>query len=271
MINRLLTFILLATFIVPVGFFGFNMTMETIDRVLYDNVREEYIDKSPQNQKLPKHLSKNVVLIINLPGRGSGVILQPGVVLTAEHVTPQLNKHVLVMHAGKSPEIYKVVLTDRKNDLALLVKPGTKLDKGILDTIGINSPGQAALAMGYGAHSALMGVYSYEMGPDLIMGDLNSDTYSRPFIGGMSGGPIYNARGEIVGIVSRGYNVHFWLSQSEQRRAHKALRDFKNGQHVNADDLLYGMILAAPSLSPNEEMIKRFLSEAIKKAGKNGR
>lgn len=145
---------------------------------------------------------------------GSGVLVHPdGFVVTAAHVV-EAAELVEVHWLGGFKAKAKVVSLSRTEDIALLKVEGTP-PKAVVAVVGDSSvlkPGQRLFAIGapYGLeHSLTAGVVSALRDNDrpglmprhLVQTDV-------PLNQGNSGGPLFNEKGEVVGIAS------FMLSQS---------------------------------------------------------
>ena len=138
-------------------------------------------------------------------GAGSGVILGAGGVVTNYHVVDGASS-VTVQFADQRTAPAQVVRADRRRDLALLAVPTTEAPVALGETEGLQ-PGAPLLAVGYprpdalGARSASVtrGVFSgLWRAPDDVW-FVQTDTAVNP---GNSGGPLVDAQGRVVGIVT---------------------------------------------------------------------
>ncbi|MDX3906870.1 MAG: DegQ family serine endoprotease [Pigmentiphaga sp.] len=142
-------------------------------------------------------------------GQGSGFIVSPdGVILTNAHVVKGA-KEVTVKLTDRREFRAKVLGSDPQTDVAVL-----KIDAGNLPVVTIGNPnslrvGEWVLAIGspYGLESTVTaGVVSAKgrsLPNDGSVPFIQTDVAVNP---GNSGGPLFNARGEVVGINSQIYS-----------------------------------------------------------------
>ena len=147
----------------------------------------------------------------NVPthGQGSGFIISPdGLVLTNAHVVKGANE-VIVKLTDRREFRAKVLGSDPKTDVAVL-----KIDAKNLPTVRLGSTrdlqvGEWVLAIGspFGfENSVTAGVVSAKgrsLPDDSLVPFIQTDVAVNP---GNSGGPLFNARGEVVGINSQIYS-----------------------------------------------------------------
>ncbi|MEO5703159.1 MAG: DegQ family serine endoprotease [Gammaproteobacteria bacterium] len=137
---------------------------------------------------------------------GSGFIISPeGYVLTNNHVVKNADK-IIVRLSDRRELVAKVIGTDERSDLALLKVEAQNLPVVTLGTSSKLKVGEWVFAIGspFGFdHSATAGIVS------AIGRSLPSESYV-PFIQtdvainpGNSGGPLFNLKGEVVGINSQ--------------------------------------------------------------------
>jgi serine protease Do len=142
-------------------------------------------------------------------GQGSGFIVsEEGVILTNAHVVADASE-VIVKLTDRREFRAKVLGSDRKTDIAVL-----KIEAGELPVVAVGNPddllvGEWVLAIGspFGFdNSVTVGVVSAK-GRSLPDGSavpfIQTDAAVNP---GNSGGPLFNARGEVVGINSQIYS-----------------------------------------------------------------
>lgn len=148
----------------------------------------------------------STVRIVQGDGLGSGVYLGNGRVLTAAHVVPGTGR-IIVSFAEQQIGTAKVMRRDQADDLALLEIAGLDAAGARPITWGDSSilrQGDALVALGYPAGlplSVKVGVVSglrVEGDTDLIQTDASLNP-------GMSGGPVLNSSGYLVGITDFGY------------------------------------------------------------------
>ena len=139
-------------------------------------------------------------------GEGSGFIVSDdGLILTNAHVIDQADE-VIVKLTDRREYTAKVLGSDRRTDVAVL-----KIDAQDLPTVKLGSPdtlqvGEWVLAIGspFGFdNTATVGVVSAKgrsLPSDSLVPFIQTDVAVNP---GNSGGPLFNARGEVVGINSQ--------------------------------------------------------------------
>jgi serine protease Do len=142
-------------------------------------------------------------------GQGSGFIVsEEGLILTNAHVVADASE-VIVKLTDRREYRAKILGSDRKTDIAVL-----KIDASDLPVVAIGNPddllvGEWVLAIGspFGFENSItVGVVSAK-GRSLPDGSavpfIQTDAAVNP---GNSGGPLFNARGEVVGINSQIYS-----------------------------------------------------------------
>ena len=139
-------------------------------------------------------------------GQGSGFIVSPdGVILTNAHVVRDA-KHVTVKLTDRREFEAKVLGADPKTDIAVLKIAATGLPTVPLGSARDLQVGQWVLAIGspFGfENSVTAGVVSAKgrsLPDDSFVPFIQTDVAVNP---GNSGGPLFNARGEVVGINSQ--------------------------------------------------------------------
>ncbi|WP_306607708.1 Do family serine endopeptidase [Azonexus sp.] len=142
-------------------------------------------------------------------GQGSGFIVSPdGLILTNAHVIANASD-VFVKLTDRREFHARVIGSDKKTDIAVL-----KIDAHNLPTITIGNPdalqvGEWVLAIGapYGFENSVSAGVVSAKGRSLPDGSgvpfIQTDAAVNP---GNSGGPLFNARGEVVGINSQIYS-----------------------------------------------------------------
>ncbi len=159
----------------------------------------------------------NSVFFIETPvGTGSGWLIEPGLILTNEHVVSGFTT-VTVRQSGDPPFSATVLATDAQRDIALLTFNAAiaQLPEGVvplpLGEITTDDIARSLMALGYsgagvkddgtvGAAAANVGVFSQviDFGAGGLGLNLEMDVPVDP---GDSGGPVLDAGGFVVGMV----------------------------------------------------------------------
>jgi serine protease Do len=134
-------------------------------------------------------------------------------VLTAEHCIPPKGVDVLVEH-----RLARVVKTDKRLDLALIA---TDWDLPIMELRkNAPAPGEVVLAIGYAWDEPLFVLHRY-VGRVVDEAIFTDGT----FIPGMSGGPVVDLDGKLVGMIQKGYEGDIGGAISA-----KLIKEFLNGR-----------------------------------------
>jgi serine protease Do len=169
--------------------------------------RELYFDKG--KVQIKDNHSEPIMISI----RGSGCILSSdGLILTNEHVIRNTRLIQVMLSDGREFEA-KIVGTDPRNDLAVLRIPAKDLPAVKMGDLGNVKRGQLVFAVGNPLGLASDGQCAVSFGivsaigrhiPDI---DNDVDRYygnmilsTAPISIGNSGGPLFNLKGEIIGI-----------------------------------------------------------------------
>lgn len=168
---------------------------------------------------LYKQASPTVVLIeaIGSDGKvvktGSGLIVSAdGRLLSNYHVISHVKQATVRLTNGDAYDIVEVIAVDKRKDLVLLKIPAFDLSPA---TLGRSN----SVAVGQGVYSisSPLGLQN-TLSQGLVSGIREMDGYrlfqvSAPISHGSSGGPIYNAIGEVIGIavlsIQEGQNLNF--------------------------------------------------------------
>ena len=150
--------------------------------------------------------------VISVPEGGregvSGTIWREGVAITAEHTIRGLDEVRVVLPSGETIPA-QVAGRDPGTDIAVLKAGGLRASAPFADeaqtrvgeiVLSVGRRGEAGLAATFGMISAIGGSWRTEEGARIdrwLRLDLN------PFPG-FSGGPVINARGEVVGMATSG-------------------------------------------------------------------
>ncbi len=150
--------------------------------------------------------------VISVPEGGregvSGTIWREGIAITAEHTIQGLDEVMVVLPSGETAKV-PVAGRDFGTDIAVLKVPGAKAGASIADgsqtrvgeiVLCVGRRREEGLAATYGLISAIGGPWRTGQGARIdrwLRLDLN------PFPG-FSGGPVVNARGEVIGMATSG-------------------------------------------------------------------
>ena len=145
---------------------------------------------------------------------GSGALISGNVVVTNYHVIKENQKIGVVFNEDEGPKEYnaKILCEDKQNDLALLTindpkfKPVSNITYEISNTT--SSVGTKVFTMGYPLSQYLGnevkitdGIISPKTG---FQGDVSTYQISAPIQPGNSGGPLFDMKGNLIGITNAG-------------------------------------------------------------------
>jgi len=142
-------------------------------------------------------------------GQGSGLIIAAdGLILTNAHVVDGASE-VTVKLTDRREFIAKVQGVDKQTDIAVLRIEAADLPTAIIGDPGHVRVGEAVLAIGspFGfensASAGIVSAKSRSLPDDNYVPFIQTDVAVNP---GNSGGPLFNARGEVIGINSQIYS-----------------------------------------------------------------
>ena len=194
----------------------------------------------------------SVFMIETRQSRGSGWLIEPGLIITNEHVVVS-HRTVTIRQAEDDEFTGTVLAVDRKRDIALIEfdqdkAPVRKAAKPLpLGDVAAQDIAQELMSMGYsttsprddgtvGAASANTGVLSQVVYVDDAK-QIRNLLMDVPVDPGDSGGPVFNSRGKVIGLVraaqtqaaggKRVVGTFFAVHVEEIR---EALPDLKQGQ-----------------------------------------
>jgi serine protease Do len=174
---------------------------------LEDNFIEEF-PKTPLFDDLRKHLERQLrqpnEMKRKLSSIGSGFIIsKDGLIVTNHHVIDDANDITISLHDGSKYKA-KVIGIDKKTDVALLkINPSKELKFVNFGDSSLARIGEWVIVIGnpYGlGGSVSLGIVSAR-GRDINNGQNDEFIQTDAAINkGNSGGPMFNARGEVIGI-----------------------------------------------------------------------
>ena len=166
-------------------------------------------------QKVYANIWPSVFMVSAGSGHGTGWLLEPGIILTNEHVVRGYS-HVSIYQNAGQPFQAQVISSDSQRDIAVLRfdESSTPLPQGSnplpLGDVSTQDIAQPIMALGYSGEypvkndiidkpSANVGVLSLiiDLGPQSGGFILVMDVPVDP---GDSGGPVVNAKGEVIGM-----------------------------------------------------------------------
>ncbi len=171
---------------------------------------------------------------------GSGVLVAPeeGLVVTNFHVVDGMNEPRVTFEDGRAVSA-KVLEVDRALDLALLKVPPQQRAAPVVSDLSTVRPGDEVYAVGCPRHLAFTvsrGIVSFVN--RLVEGTRYVQT-DLPINDGNSGGPVVNARGELVGLMTFVYRraqglsfalpIHYAFERFSSRLGRYATRSSPSG------------------------------------------
>ena len=258
------------------------MTLEQMDqaklkaekwkpKVFINSVRNNEESELNPTEKSKKRLRNLYIVISSQPafykkGTGTGfVINSDGYVITNAHV---VNECKIVKFLVNGLEIkMDLIKVDKVNDLAVL-KSTKKLSKNIAQ-FQINntiSPGEDVYALGYPLQNILSNEAIFTNGIinaiNGVKGNSDYFQFSTPVQPGNSGGPLLNAGGNIIGMVTASLPFH---SQGVAQNINFAIKNASIKQFLDGVKIKYHTKLAVSRLSKKDIFIKSssFTSKVI--------
>jgi S1-C subfamily serine protease len=171
---------------------------------------------------------------------GSGVLVAPdeGLIVTNFHVVDGMSEPRVTFEDGRTATA-KVLEVDRGLDLALLKVPPQKRAAPVMSDLASVRPGDEVYAVGCPRHLAFTvsrGIVSFVN--RLVEGTRYVQT-DLPINDGNSGGPVVNARGELVGLMTFVYRraqglsfalpIHYAFERFSSRLGRYATRSSPSG------------------------------------------
>lgn len=168
-------------------------------------------ENNPYTEQVPEVLRRFFGDQFTVPeqqesGYGSAFFIsQDGYLLTNHHVVDGAT-HISIVLNDRQELDAKLIGSDKRTDIALLKVEGThypSLNIGRVDTLKVGEP---VLAIGspfgfdYSASAGIVSAKSRSMSHEASVPFIQSDVALNP---GNSGGPLFNQKGEVVGVNSR--------------------------------------------------------------------
>jgi hypothetical protein len=175
--------------------------------------------------------STNSIALIRVDGGlGSGFVVgEDGRVATNFHVIRGASEATVVLGNGKEYEAVEVLAVDEEQDLAILRVEARKLKPLPLGDSAKIKPGERVVAIGHPLGLGATVSDGLVSGLREVTPTQSLVQISAPISQGSSGGPVFNDRGEVIGVstlmVSSGQNLNFAVPVN----ALKALLSTKKG------------------------------------------
>ena len=201
--------------IILLAFVVSNVTAQDLTK-LYKKVNPSVVVLKVQEQEAVTDALSHQKMMVTTEGLGSGVVIsEAGEIMTAAHVVQSVDR-VVVEFANGEEIPATVITTDQDADVALikLVWLPEKLSVATLGDSDLTEIGERIMIIGAPlglAHSLSAGHISGRQRSGQMSDDFDIDEFFQTDASinhGNSGGPMFNMKGEVIGIVS------FILSQS---------------------------------------------------------
>jgi hypothetical protein len=163
-------------------------------------------------------------------GLGSGFIIDPsGIIITNYHVIEGANPASVEMITGETYPVMSVINYDKKQDLAIIKINANNLPKVVLGDSSKTTVGEQVVVIGNpeGLQNTVSdGLISAirNLEPDVSLYQI-----SAPISPGSSGSPIFNLRGEVIGIANaslkEGQNLNFSIPSNLLKEMMKVNKD----------------------------------------------
>ena len=190
--------------------------------ILENIIVKEFLSTQELEKKGPKNIANNSD---DWLGNGSGFFInEKGYIATNYHVIKDANAiQVEYFQKGKkNTYLAKVIVTDKQNDLAIIQINDLKFK--VLPSIpytfstNIRDVGTDVFALGYPMADIMGSEIKFTDGKISaktgIMGDVTVYQVSVPIQPGNSGGPLFDSKGNLVGITSSALNKEYFNSEN---------------------------------------------------------
>jgi V8-like Glu-specific endopeptidase len=175
-----------------------------------NNLEEFYLKLYPTSESALASVNPDII------SSGTGfAINNQGYIVTNYHVVDNANSVSVKGINSDFSTAYKakIVLTDKNNDLALLKIDDDKIKNFKIPPYGfktaLSDVGETVVALGYPLRATMgdemkltNGIISSKTG---FQGDITSYQFSAPVQPGNSGGPLFDSKGNVIGVVSAKY------------------------------------------------------------------
>ncbi len=182
---------------------------------------------SPALSQTPTDIARwgaSVVSVLTANSRGSGFHIAPaGCVVTNYHVIRGRQNLRIRLRTGEERFVSAVIQQDEVRDLAVLAVDPTGLPEAVLGDSESVQPGEDVIAIGSPLgleHTVTKGIISQVRRRSSGVTLLQTQA---PISPGNSGGPLFNSRGEVIGIVTMSIsgedaqNLNFAVAVNELR------------------------------------------------------
>lgn len=221
---------------------------------------EQKSERRKDPAEIAEYAVPSIVAVITEAGFGTGFVISPdGLIATNLHVVAGQSKVVVVLKGTKVP-VTEVFGDDPERDLVILRIPAGNLAPLPLgDSNGVR-PGESVVAIGHPLgleHTVSNGLVSAVR---RVTPDLSVLQISAPIAPGSSGGPLFNDRGQVIGIATAvlvgGQNLNFGVPVNY-------LKDLL-GRPVPMGMEAFASSTAEPSLPKVERKIPSHPTSALK-------
>jgi len=234
---------------------SFNFARNSILERSIPKLKSDLLTRQiPDGERLFNKCSPGVVLLVSSNGIGSGSIInKSGEILTNWHVTENQEKVYVCFFDPSLSDIddidsekfttATVIAEDPNRDLALLrldnnkskltiLKRGMEYDINIsMDVFAIGHPEKLVWSFTDGSISRIRKNFKWEYGDHEMQADVIQT--QTPINFGNSGGPLFNVKGELIGVNSFGYTtaqgLNFAVHLSE---INDFLNEVKKGMYI---------------------------------------